>query len=355
MLHVGLYKDSKWGFWYVDVPAALSPTGRRWRRSTGSRDKRTAEKIRAQVEEGRLDALLGGKSLRSRQDFEKAYFEFLEVSDAHGPRTVDLYKEIIPRVLDACSWPPTEEELLRYWKGRMEADKRRILPITANKERRAFHAALQWAVDRDMIPSNPCSGVPWFELKEGQREVRDDTYTDEEVAQILEWLPIRYRPLVLWAWSTGMRLSECLNLRWEDLDTRVRVRGKGRKVRYLPMSKPMIEILQGIPQTESGPFPFIKDTVSQAFRRARHKAGIHKGEFHALRDTFARNFLTRYGGDIYRLAKILGHSSVRTTEKYYAHLVPGDLKSPMDAADPVRLLSDNTGVGEKQKGRNPRN
>jgi integrase len=105
---------------------------------------------------------------------------------------------------------------------------------------------------------------------------------------------------------------------------------------------------------EVGPFPFTKDTISQAFRRARRRTGIHKGEFHALRDTFARNFLTRYGGDIYQLAKILGHGSVQTTEKYYAHLVPADLKAPMDAADPVRFLSDSRGAGEKQKSRGPR-
>jgi integrase len=96
--------------------------------------------------------------------------------------------------------------------------------------------------------------------------------------------------------------------------------------------------------------------VMEAIRaRARRKAGIHKGEHHALIDTFARNFLTRWRGDIYQLAKLLGHSSVTVTEKYYAHLVPEDLKSHLDTADPVRIRSEITSRREKSKGRNPDN
>jgi len=303
------------------------------------------------VQEFGLGALFGETNAPPLKEFLKNYSEFIEVSNSHGERTVELYDEIVPRVLKACTWPPTSQELLRYWKGRI--DDKEIRPITANKERRAVHSALQWAVKGGLLSENPCSRVPQFELAEGQKEVKDDWYTDDELQNILEWLPDRYRPLVLWAWATGMRLSECLNLRWEDLDTKVRVKGKGRKVRHLPMSRPMIQILQEIPQVEMGPFPFTRHQVSTAFYRARAQAKINKGEFHALRDTFARNFLLA-GGDIYRLSRILGHSSVRVTEQYYAHLIPEDLKAPMDAILVENLLK-TLSVARKDKGHNPDN
>jgi len=344
MLHVGLYKCSRSKYWYVDIPAALSPTGRRLRKSTGTKNKKVAETIRSKVQDGHLEVLVGFRRIRPYKDFKKDYLDFLEVSKDYSPRTVELYEEVVPRVLEACQWPPTDQELLKYWKGRIE--KKEIRPITANKERRAIHAALEWAIARKYLYLNPCSMVPEFELKEGQREVRDDWFTDDEIVKILEHLQKKYHNLVLWAWMTGMRMSECLNLRWEDLDTRVRIMGKGRKVRHIPMSRPMIRILQEIPQEQVGPFPFTRHQVSMAFSRALDSAKIDKGEFHALRDTFARNFILA-GGDIYRLAKILGHSSVQVTEKYYAHLVPDDMKTPMDAVEEriVRILSEKSNAG----------
>jgi integrase/recombinase XerD len=74
-----------------------------------------------------------------------------------------------------------------------------------------------------------------------------------------------------------------------------------------------------------------------AFARAVRKSKVCKGDFHALRKTFGRQFILA-GGDIFRLSKILGHSSVEVTRKHYAHLVPDDLKAPMDAAGVEDLL-----------------
>ena len=193
-LHIRLWQHKN-GFWYLMIPPEMSSTGQWQQRSTKSKNKRVAERCRSRVQEFGLGALFGETNAPPLKEFLKNYSEFIEVSNSHGERTVELYDEIVPRVLKACNWPPTTQELLHYWKGRI--DEKEIRPITANKERRAVHSALQWAVKGGLLSENPCSRVPQFELAEGQKEVKDDWYTDDELTSILEWLPDRYRPLVL--------------------------------------------------------------------------------------------------------------------------------------------------------------
>jgi len=58
------------------------------------------------------------------------------------------------------------------------------------------------------------------------------------------------------------------------------------------------------------------------FKQAVERAGFAKTlRFHDLRHTFASHWVID-GGDIFRLSKILGHSSVVITQKVYAHLIP---------------------------------
>jgi integrase len=54
---------------------------------------------------------------------------------------------------------------------------------------------------------------------------------------------------------------------------------------------------------------------------AAKRAGMPKLRVHDLRHTFASRWVLD-GGDIFRLSKILGHSSVVITQRVYAHLIP---------------------------------
>jgi integrase len=67
--------------------------------------------------------------------------------------------------------------------------------------------------------------------------------------------------------------------------------------------------------------------LDRQFAAARKRAGSTKIRFHDLRHTFASHFMMN-GGNIYDLQKILGHSSVKMTERY-AHLSPNHLSDAM--------------------------
>jgi integrase len=221
-----------------------------------------------------------------------------------------------------------------YWQGRIDAEKNSILPITANKERRTLGAALSWGVRNDLLPSNPVRRVPLWKVK---KKASVEWFELDEIEAIVSWLFEPYRPIVWWALATGMRLSEILDIRWKDVHTpRLGIVGKGNKVRYLPITDRMKEVLEEVrrglkkkPDPEDLVWPFQRGAVGAAFARARDQAEVGKGHFRALRDTFAVWYL-RNGGSYHILSKILGHSSVLITEKYYAHVPIGDIADEME-------------------------
>ena len=68
-----------------------------------------------------------------------------------------------------------------------------------------------------------------------------------------------------------------------------------------------------------------KDFVSHKFKQEVRKLGIKDARFHDLRRTFGLN-LIKQGMSIYKVSKLLGHSSVRTTEQHYAPLLTVEIE-----------------------------
>ena len=61
------------------------------------------------------------------------------------------------------------------------------------------------------------------------------------------------------------------------------------------------------------------------FKKEIRKLGIKNGRFHDLRRTFGLN-LIKQGMSIYKVSKLLGHASVKTTEQHYAPLLTVDIE-----------------------------
>ena len=69
---------------------------------------------------------------------------------------------------------------------------------------------------------------------------------------------------------------------------------------------------------------YSKDFVSHKFKKEARRLGIPDIRFHDLRRTFGYN-LIRQGRPIYEISKLLGHSSVTTTERHYAPLLTTEI------------------------------
>jgi integrase len=139
---------------------------------------------------------------------------------------------------------------------------------------------------------------------------------------------LRLRLIVLIAVATGMRSGEIFRLCWPDVMyseglLAVRAKLKGGKMRYVPMSPELAveirrypavigedRILPPEPGAKSG-----RQRVEGSFEDLLTRAKIRNFRFHDLRHTFASWYMMK-GGDLYELAKILGHSNIKMTERY---------------------------------------
>jgi integrase len=138
----------------------------------------------------------------------------------------------------------------------------------------------------------------------------------------------RMRLIVLIAVSTGMRSTEIHRLQWSDVMfseglLAVRAKLKGGKIRYVPLAAELADEIRRFPPVagQDRIFPPKGGPTSQrqrlegSFEDLLKRAKISDFRFHDLRHTFASWYMMN-GGDLYELAKLLGHANIKMTERY---------------------------------------
>jgi integrase/recombinase XerD len=157
---------------------------------------------------------------------------------------------------------------------------------------------------------------------------------------------VKHRLIIELLYSTGLRLSECINLRYKDLDIDENIgwvrKGKGSKDRIFIISeifkKDLIYYKKKYGFSENG-FIFTVSGRKMSPRGIQHaikisveRAGIEKSvHVHTLRHSFATHLLEN-GVDIRKIQKLLGHSNLQTTQIYtqVSSEEIKKIKSPLD-------------------------
>jgi len=160
-------------------------------------------------------------------------------------------------------------------------------------------------------------------------------------------LTLRDRAMLELFYSSGLRLSELVGLRWLDLDLHageVRVLGKGSKTRIVPVGKHAVNALRALGEAEGcapespvfrgrGGAPISPRTVQARLKTLALSQGFAKRVHpHLLRHTFASHMLES-SGDLRAVQELLGHADIATTQ-IYTHLDFQHLAKVYDAAHP---------------------
>lgn len=145
----------------------------------------------------------------------------------------------------------------------------------------------------------------------------------------------------------GFRKRELLDAKWEHLDLergmwRIPVTKSG-KPRTIPISPTAKEELLQLPRWKDCPYVIPNPTTLKPYGNlhgvwdtVRKRAGLADVRMHDLRHSFASN-LVNSGQSIYVVGKLLGHSQVKTTQRY-AHLSDATLQAAMnDASHAARV------------------
>jgi integrase/recombinase XerD len=160
-------------------------------------------------------------------------------------------------------------------------------------------------------------------------------FREDEVTKLQKFRPNTFNKTRAWTIAmcmldAGVRVDEALDIMPDDIDLHseiIRIRGKGKKNRQVPMSSLFRQILYRYMFKTASGFTYVFGThtgnkMSQrnALRDIKvvlRKASVRELSWHSFRHTFATGFLRR-GGNIYKLQRILGHADLKTTAVYYS-------------------------------------
>ena len=163
---------------------------------------------------------------------------------------------------------------------------------------------------------------------------------------------LRDKAMLELLYATGMRVSELVDLRWEDLEPDlgiVRCRGKGSKVRLIPVGKSALRAVeayvrnarQKLAKGREVPYLFLNPRSGRLsrvgfwmlIRRYGRVAGIASPLApHVVRHSFATHLLER-GADLRSIQLMLGHSDISTTQ-IYTHVLKERLKQVYQSHHP---------------------
>ena len=286
---------------------------------------------------------------RATADALAAYAAHLRVERHASPHTVRGYLADLRQFLafvGAGGPAAVRIETIRHWLRTLDGrtDRNSIARKLA-----AVRGLFRFLVDTQRLAHDPSAVVatPKTARKLPAHLTLDDVDRLLATPRADRLLGLRDRAILELLYSSGLRVSELTGLDWEHLDADaglVRVLGKGRKERVVPVGRPALRALETYRTAAAGAgWPAARGAV---FRNARGgrltprsvgrlmdrhvlaSGTTTKATPHALRHTFATHLLGA-GADLRAIQELLGHASLSTTQRY-THV---DLRRLMEAYD----------------------
>ena len=325
----GLFKRKRDRYWQMNYFV----DGRRVYESTGTTEKRLAKAIlakrRADVAEGRhLD-----RKLQSKIGFSALVDRYWEKRGHRlkGKGVQGVFTGMQAFFGNTPAENITSSKIETYLLKRV--DERGLKASTRNRHIQIMKAMFNWACkERDethlptLMSHNPANDLKLV----NEDQFRRTRYLEpDEVEQLLDACSDSFRPFLITALHSGCRRSELFNLRWDDVDflaETINIRNsKSGKPRTIPMDATLKATLSYLPSRfKKGwvfPSPVTGERlvdVKKQFQSVVKKAGLKDVTLHTCRHTFAST-LVRSGIDLVTVARLMGHSTTRMTERY-SHL-----------------------------------
>lgn len=325
------------GVWYLRKMI----NGQVYRESTGFADRKAAERRANEIELDIRAGVHGWKStIPSFAEWWAVYRKTYTPLKSAKNRDAQIVAHFLPhfgaRPLDEI----TKSDIVRYLNMRRtqmtgnpgHKNRRLVSESTVRRERGLLQSIFERAIDEGYDIRDPFRGI-----KRGKDKPRTRVLTLDEETKLLDALHPRFQRFVRLALGTGCRLDEIRGIDpKQDIDWirgTVHVIGKFRKERDVPMQPDANAALKEQLEEEDKLWKQNPQRLREVLAEGAVRAKIPTITPHALRHTFGTRWL-QAGGDIYKLSKILGHSSVAVTEAHYAHLLKEDLVA---ASQQVRI------------------
>lgn len=324
-----IYQRTPGGVWWCRFTVA----GHETRQSLRTRDKRTALREAARLKDEAVGRVHRGET---KKYWKEAVVEWArDLVGKVEPSTARRYGTSI-KVL-ACYF----KDMMVHEIGKAEikafvkARRQQVKIATVRRDLQALSSLLGFCDDENWRDGNPARDL-MHKLKERRDPIilPPQVDIDAVLADASPSLAALARASLL----TGARQGELANAIWTNFHGhQLTLIGKGNKRRVIDLPPNVQEFFRAIPRHIKSPVIFHVDgarrenpatffsRVVKRVAKRKEQAGEHfvRFRFHDLRHAYAVRFL-KDGGSIYMLQKILGHTSVKTTEIYLEYLSPDE-------------------------------
>ena len=282
------------------------------------------------------------------QRYIEKFLSYLEIEKNYSTHTLVNYKKDL---LDFAAFVDKPVEKIDYFTFRKflaDINSKNYSKKTQSRKISTLKSFFKFLLREGFVKVNPASSIPYPRLDKNLPKF----LAEEDIKKFLDNLPqenflqARDAAILELLYSSGIRISELIGLNVEDVEFLsgiIKVRGKGKKERILPVGEKAISVLDTYIQKRDSPEKalflnrFKKRISAVGIRKALNKwakvfALKEKISPHVFRHSFATHLLNR-GADLRSVQELLGHSSITTTQ-IYTHLTVDSLKRVYEKAHP---------------------
>ena len=264
-------------------------------KSLRTKDYSIAKKLKSVTETIILQEINGFIRTNAKLDFKELVKRYLKTNHSWSKATYDLNDRILNAQISGKPLP--------------------VNPTSRAIYIRHINLCWKWGRKNNLIEKT------YIIPGDTKGESRNRVLSDSELKTLLDGIrDNRFNLFVRFAYYTGARSGEIRSISRENIfSNHIVAYGKSGK-RLIKLNNQAQEILSELDELWS----YSKDFVSHKFKKEARRLGILDIRFHDLRRTFGYN-LIRQGRPIYEVSKLLGHSSVTTTERHYAPLLTTEI------------------------------
>lgn len=284
-------------------------------------------------------------------------WETMLVQERYSPRTITLYRGIVNHYLKIDPIP-TSLSIRAYLAGRL---KDRSSARVAN-ERKALRSFFNYLFQEGLWMSNPMNGIKSIPVTYRGRECPEP----DTVMAILKAKPahkdhlMKFRLMTVILVGTAMRITEAASIDRRDINfnkLEIRIVGKGRKERVVPIDPMVASMLQSYMATNptESHYLFPAEDGSDGYwhirsyektlRRVCDREGIKRTTPHQLRHFYA-TYALQQGAKVEVISRILGHASVAITLDIYRHVGLKEMHTEHETFSPFSQMQKQLPVGQ---------
>ena len=300
--------------------------------------------------------------------FVDLFLTYLTDERGCSPHTIKAYSEDLSAFVSFLEERgevdcfPNQVERLRLRAFMADQNAKGASKRTLGRRLSGLRSFYKFMLKRKLVEASPLDGIHNPKMP----RTLPKFLTESEMRTLVEsvagahWLDVRDRAILELLYGAGVRVSELVGSNIEDMDMErglLRVRGKGKKERMLPIGSCALETLRvwllrrpeaangnsELPAADGCPTApiFVNRfgtrldvrSVRRILVKRLASAGLPPGATpHTLRHSYATHLLER-GADLRSVQELLGHASLSTTQ-VYTHLTPSRLKDIYQTAHP---------------------